>query len=144
MFDFLDTIVPAGKNKVKISKIDLDIKEGTINLEAEARNGFEALEVFKKTIAATVLKYNNEDGDAQDPIDVASEITDSDVVFSTSSSDGKVLRFSISFVYAPEIFDPSAEDGKFVGPDKQNATDSARSVPKSLFTDGVKSDEEEQ
>lgn len=142
VFDLLTTIIPDGDNEVKISKIDLDTEEGTIGIEAEAKNGFEALEVFKKTIASTTLQYSV-DGEKMEPVPIAVNIQSTDVSLSESSEGGKVLRFSISFEYAEELFSPTSENGKIIAPDKQNATDSAKSVPKSLFTDSVKKEDKE-
>jgi len=141
-FDLLTTIVPGGDNVVAISKADLDVKEGTITIEAEAENGYEALEVFKKTIAATTLQYSADDG-VREPLPIATNITDKDRTFGESIDGGKVLRFTLSFEYAPELFASSTVNGRINAPNKQNATDSAKAVPKSLFTDSVKDDNEE-
>ena len=50
IFDIISTVVPQGENKVSISSLSLDTEENTITIEGEATNGYEALEVFKKTI----------------------------------------------------------------------------------------------
>ncbi|HCR56010.1 TPA: hypothetical protein DIV49_03480 [Candidatus Saccharibacteria bacterium] len=133
IFDILKTIVPEGKNTVAISSVKLDTEEGTITLEAEASNGYEALEVFKKTIAETTFSYS-EGGDIQNPINIATEISDGQRRYAEDSDGNRVLRFTLSFAYAEELFLPTSERGQINAPDKQNATDSATGVPKSLFT----------
>ncbi len=133
IFDILSTIVPEGKNTVAISSVKLDTEEGTITLEAEASNGYEALEVFKKTIAETTFSFS-QDGDLQEPINIATEISDGQRRYAEDSDGNRVLRFTMSFAYSEELFLPTSERGQINAPDKQNATDSATGVPKSLFT----------
>ena len=136
LFDLATTIVPGGNNEVAISKIDLDVEAGTITLDAEAKNGYEALEVFKKTLAATNFTYTAADQPAA-TVPVASDIQDQERNFGENASGNRVLRFTMSFTYAKELFTPNLTSGSIVAPTKQNATDSAKSVPKNLFTDSA-------
>ncbi len=53
MLDVLTATIPSDKNKVKITTANLNTEDKTIVIEGEAENGYEALEVFKKTIADT-------------------------------------------------------------------------------------------
>ncbi|HEY0965222.1 MAG TPA: hypothetical protein VGE13_01960 [Candidatus Saccharimonadales bacterium] len=135
LFALLSKIAPNGVNTVQFSKTSLNVEEDTITLEASAKNDFEALEVFKKTLAATQYVYT-QDGQKK-TVNVASDIQDSDRSFGENSEGQSVLRFTLSFVYAPEIFQPDFASGEIVTPKKQNATDSKKGVPNTLFTDGA-------
>lgn len=141
LFDILTTTVPTGKNKVAISKLYLDREENTIDIEGSAPNGYEALEVFKKTIAQTTFEYA-EGGEKKPAINIASEIADGDRNFGEDSEGNNVLRFSLSFSYPDELFSATSENGRIIAPNKQNVTDSVLGVPKSLFTDGAREENE--
>lgn len=137
LFDLMVKVVPDGDNNVRFSAIEVDAEEGVITLNAEAKNGYEALEVFKKTLGATKFRYK-EDGQ-QKTVDVASDIQDLERSFGDTEKGDRVLRFSLSFVYAPEIFtaEYAETDIEIIAPTRQNATDSKKGVPDSLFTNGV-------
>ncbi len=135
LFDIISVTVPEGKNAVTIKRLAFKSEESTIDIEAEATNGYEALEVFKKTIGQTTFQYNV-DGEAQEPVKIATAITDGERRYSEDDQGRQVLRFSISFTYTEEMFKPDSEDGRIVGPNKQKATDSAQGVPTSLFSSG--------
>lgn len=135
VFDIISTVVPTGDNSVSISRFQLDAAENTISIEGQASNGYAALEAFKKTIAKTTFEYV-QDGVRQTGLHIASDITDGDQRYGESSDGKRVLRFSLSFTYPTELFAPTSEQGRIVAPNKQNATDSAVGVPKSLFTNG--------
>ncbi len=132
LFDIISVTVPEGKNAVTIKRLAFKAEDSIIDIEAEATNGYEALEVFKKTIGQTTFQYNV-DGKAQKPLKIATAITDGERRYSEDNQGRQVLRFSISFTYPEEMFKPDSEDGRIVGPNKQTATDSAQGVPTSLF-----------
>lgn len=138
LFDMLVTIIPSGKNTISYSTLELDAEEGVVTIEAEAPNGYEALEVFKKTINQTRFEYRTKDMRPQDKPNsvsiIAAPIVDGDRSYGQNSQNQRVLRFTLSFEYAPELFSTESKNGEFIAPEKQNATDSARGVPKSLFT----------
>lgn len=135
LFTLMTKIVPEGDNKVQFSAIDVNAEEGTITLSAEAKNGYEALEVFKKTLAATKVAYT-QDGQKEEVL-VASDIQDIERNFGETEEGDRVLRFSVSFVYASEIFTADHENVEIVAPTRQNATDSKKGVPDTLFTDST-------
>jgi hypothetical protein len=139
LFDVLAVIVPPtdNKNTVSISTLKLDTDEGTVTMEAEAANGYEALEVFKKTIAQTNFSYKQEGQDDFTSVKLASDLVDGERSYGQNSRGDRVLRFTLTFSYAPELFKTSSKAGKIIGPDKQIATDSANGVPTSLFVDGA-------
>lgn len=142
LFDIISTTVPEGENRVSVSRIALDSEENTISLEGEATNGYEALEVFKKTIGLTTFSYN-EDGEAQEPVKIAESILDGERRYGEDADGNRVLRFSLSFTYPDQLFAQTSEQGKIIAPDRQNATDSAKGVPKSLFTNSALTEETE-
>lgn len=135
LFDIISVTVPEGKNAVTIKRLAFKSEDSMIDIEAEATNGYEALEVFKKTIAQTTFQYNV-DGKAQKPIKIATSIADGERRYSEDDQGRQVLRFSLSFTYPEEMFKPDSENGRIVGPNKQTATDSAQGVPTSLFSSG--------
>lgn len=135
LFDIISVTVPEGKNAVTIKRLAFKSDTSTIDIEGEATNGYEALEVFKKTINRTTFQYNV-DGRAQKPLKIATSIVDGERRFSEDNQGRQVLRFSLSFTYPTEMFKPDSENGRIVGPDKQRVTDSAVGVPTSLFTTG--------
>lgn len=142
LFDIISTTVPEGENKVLVSRISLDDEENLISIEGEASNGYEALEVFKKTIALTTFSYN-ENGEAKDPVKIADSILDGERRYGEDGDGNRVLRFSLSFTYPDELFSQTSEQGRIIAPDRQNATDSAKGVPSSLFTNRESTEETE-
>jgi len=135
LFDIVGTIVPAGENQIKITRLSLDSEENTVNIEAEATNGYEAMEVFKKTLAQTTFQYSKDDK-GQKPLKIATGISEGDRRYGENADGQRVLRFDLTFTYPDELFSPDSLDGKIIAPTQQRATDSTQGVPASLFTDG--------
>ena len=135
LFDILSVVVPSGDNAVKITRLNLKSEENTIELEAEAANGYEAMEVFKKTLAETTFHYN-EDGKAAEPENIALSISEGERIYGEDSEGNKVLRFTLSFTYSEKLFDSTITDGKVVAPNQQRATDSTQGIPESIFSGG--------
>lgn len=135
LFDILTVVVPTGENAVDITRLNFDSEENIIEIEAQARNGYEAMEVFKKTLAQTKFHYNQDDKAAK-PINIATGISEGERTYGEDSERNRVLRFTISFEYPDELFDATITDGKVVGPDTQRATDSSQGIPASLFSGG--------
>lgn len=131
VFDVLDTINPPEPNDIQVTNIALDSETNTISLEAQAQGGYSALEVFKKTINATQFEYVT-DGERQS-IPLTDSVSDSDRTLGQDANGATVLRFSLSFTYPDELFSRTARDARIVAPEKTNATDSFRGVPRSLF-----------
>ena len=132
LFDILTTINPPDPNTVAITNIALDSEAKTIKLEAQAKNGYPALEVFKKTIQATKFTYT-QDGEKQS-VALADQMSDSDRSYGEDASGAKVLRFTLTFVYPDLLFSRTAKDAVIVAPERSNVTDSFLGVPESLFT----------
>lgn len=132
IFDVLTTINPPEPNNVSITNLSLDSSEKTITIEAQAVNGYPALDVFKKTINATTFQFT-QDGEKQS-VALASNMSDSDRSYGEDASGAKVLRFTLSFTYPDELFAKTAQSAAIVAPTRKNATDSYLGVPQSLFT----------
>ncbi|HEU5121809.1 MAG TPA: hypothetical protein VFT59_03105 [Candidatus Saccharimonadales bacterium] len=140
IFDILDAINPPAPNNVSITKLTLDSDESLITVEAQAANGYPALEVFKKTIEATKFEYT-QDGEKQS-VALATSMNDSDRSYGEDASGAKVLRFTLSFTYPEELFSRTAQNATIVAPTKTNVTDSFLGVPQSLFTQRATDTEE--
>lgn len=132
LFDILTTINPPEPNNIAITKLTLDSETSSVTVEGQAVNGYPALEVFKKTIAATKFEYSR-DGESQS-VPLATEISDSERSYGENASGIKVLRFTLVFGYSEELFSRTAENAIIVAPGRTNVTDSFVGVPKSLFT----------
>jgi len=138
LFDILTVIIPTDENKVDIGRLAFDGEDSTIELEVEAKNGYEAMEVFKKTLAQTKFSYVSEG----EPLmkNIASSINLGDPNYGEDSEGNRILRFTISFTYSEELFDATVTNGKIIGPTRQQATDSTKGVPASLFSSGGESE----
>lgn len=137
LFDVLNATIPTDKNKVSLTTVNIDAETKTITLEGQASNGYEALEVFKKTIAGTKFSYL-QDGDKEKTImPVATEISDSERSYGESSTGERVLRFKLALTYPDELFASTTKSISINPPQSKDATDSTNSVPTSLFTDPV-------
>ena len=132
LFDILTTINPPEPNNVAITKLSLSSADSSITVQAQAVNGYPALEVFKKTIAATKFEYTK-DGQSQS-IPLATGISDSERSYGENAAGAKVLRFTLVFTYPQELFSRTVQNATIVAPTKSNATDSFLGVPQSLFT----------
>lgn len=132
LFDILTTINPPAPNNVAITKLMLDSDDSTITIEAQAVNGYPALEVFKKTISATKLEYTEDN--KKKSVELATGISDSERSYGENASGAKVLRFTLVFKYPEALFARTSQSAVVVAPDKTNVTDSFLGVPQSLFT----------
>ncbi len=130
IFDLLNVIIPPPPNDVKLSDLSIDSSAKTITINGQATNSYAAVEVFKKTIEGAKIKF-----DTDQELSLASNISISNTSYGEDSSGTKVLRFTISFEYAPELFSSTIKKVSIVVTTKGNATDSYLSVPKSFFTD---------
>lgn len=129
IFDFLKAVVPKAPNDVAYSSLIIDAANSTISIDGQAVNGYSAVEIFRKTIESSIVKFDGSDG-----IPIASEVKTSNLSYGEDTSGEKVLRFTLNFVYAPELFSPGSKNASVVIPNRgSNATDSYLGVPNSLF-----------
>ena len=132
IFDILTTINPPAPNTVAITTLTLDSVAKTIKIEAQAVNGYSALDVFKKTIEATTFQYTQNGQQVSVPL--SSNMSDSDRSYGEDTTGAQVLRFTLTFNYPDLLFSRTAQNAQVVAPTQTNATDSFLGVPQSLFT----------
>ena len=137
IFDLLSAVIPPIPNNILISTLTVDSDAGLITIEGQAPNSYAAVEVFRKTIEGATVKYTDSNN-AKKEVTLASSVSTSNTSYGEDSSGSKVLRFTISFVYAHELFSPSSKNVSVVITTKGNATDSYLGVPKSIFVNRAK------
>ena len=133
IFSVLQAIIPPAPNDVKVSSLVIDAETNTITFEGQTPT-YPSLEAFKKTIAAANIRYNDEE-DKQQDVTLASDLSISNISYGEDSSGAKVLRFTVSFAYAEELFSPKVLNPTIVLINGGNVTDSYLGIPKSIFTD---------
>jgi len=142
VFDFLSAVIPPAPNEVQVSTLKVDAETDTITLEGQTPT-YPSLETFKKTIDAAHVRYNDADG-KQQQIVLASDLSLTNISFGEDATGKKVLRFTVSFTYAEELFSPSVANPVIVLINGGNVTDSYVGIPKSIFTDRAADTEEMQ
>lgn len=135
VFDMLSAVTPVGANSVQFSQITVDSDTGTIRLEGQT-NAYDSMEVFKKTVDSAVIVYS--DNGEPKTVDLASDISTSDVSYGEDASGQKVLRFVLTFTYPVELFSPTVVAPVFKLSFDGNVTDSYLGIPKGLFTERAK------
>jgi Tfp pilus assembly protein PilN len=136
IFNVLAAIIPPTPNDIKVSTLAIDATAGTIVIEGQAANSYAAVEVFKKTIEVAKVKFT-EDGETKE-VPLASNVSTGETSYGEDSTGSKVLRFSMTFTYAPELFSPASTNLSVLISTNGNATDSYLGVPKSIFVDRAK------
>lgn len=131
LFDILGEIDPPAPNNITIANVNLSIESSTVSIEGYAPGGFAALEVFKKTVEATNVDYRSADG-AQS-VSLAENFNIEETSYGENSDGIRVLRFSVNFTYRPEVLSYDAVSLSIKPPHRENATDSYRRLPQSLF-----------
>lgn len=142
LFDLLTAISPesSNKNAINVSKLSLDSENHLVTIEAQAKNGYEALEAFKKTIKATNVTYLDNQEEVTTPL--TDTVADGDRSYGEDANNRKVLRFTISFEYPENLLATTTTNVKISAPKSQiNVTDSKINVPSSLFSERVNSKE---
>lgn len=133
IFDVLLAIIPPVPNDIQISDLAVDSTAGTITMQGQAANSYAAAEIFRKTIEGAKVKYTSDAGDQA--VALASNVSTGDTSYGEDASGAKVLRFTLSFTYAKELFAPSSKNATVVIATQGNVTDSYLGVPKSIFVD---------
>jgi Tfp pilus assembly protein PilN len=132
IFNVLAAIIPPAPNNVQVSTLTIDSSTSTVSIEGQAANSYAAVEVFKKTIEGAQVKYTNS-GSTQE-VALASNVSTTNTSYGEDSTGAKVLRFTLSFNYATQLFTPSSTNLTVVITTNGNATDSFLGVPTSVFT----------
>ncbi len=136
IFDVLQTIIPPAPNDVQVSTLTVDSSVNQVTIEGQAANSYAAVEVFKKTIEGAQIKYS--DGTTNQSVALASNVSTGNTSYGEDSTGAKVLRFTLTFDYATELFSPLSKNVTVVIANQGNATDSYLGVPKSIFVDRAK------
>lgn len=136
VFDLIKVIIPPAPNNVQISDMVVNPENTTITINGQAKNSYEALEVFKKIIEGAMVKYTDSNKENKEVV-LASSINTGNSSYGEDSSGQKVLRFTLSFVYAPELFSQETKNTVVHIVNGGNVTDSYLSIPK-IFTDRAK------
>lgn len=134
IFDLLNAVIPPAPNNVQISDMTVDSRTNTITINGQASGSYAAVEVFKKTLAGAKVKFTDIDKKTL-KVTLASDISTSNTSYGEDSTGVKVLRFTLSFTYADELFSPGSKNVSTIITTTGNATDSYLGVPKSIFTD---------
>lgn len=132
LFPLLDVINPASPNNITVSSVNVDSESNQITIDAQAVNGYEAAEVFKKTILGTMISTND-----QDPLPLTTSVVDSNMGIFQDSTGKRILGFTFTFKYHPALFEVSSGNTLIQRPGISNVTDSYLRVPEGLFRDRV-------
>lgn len=145
IFDVIASVAPESDddNPIQYSNVVVDTSTSTVSVEAQTPR-FNGLDAFKKTIEATEFEFTTGDNEERTTVPLASNISIASQSYGQDSSGGHVLTFSLSFTYPEELLSPSSENARIITPDKTNATDSFRGIPKSLFTQKAQTEETEE
>ena len=133
IFDVLQAIIPPAPNAIQISDLTIDAPSSTITIDGQAANSYAAVEVFKKTIEGALVKYTT--AGTSNSVGLASNVSTSNTSYGEDATGTKVLRFTLSFSYAPELFSALSTNTTVTITAQGNATDSFLGVPKSIFVD---------
>lgn len=147
VFNVIAATNPSEPNNVKTSTIDLDTSAQTLTIEAQTLGGYQALETYNKTLAATWFGYTTEGTSERVGVPLASEIVFSNVGYARDPQGQRVLSFTVTFKYAVELFQPASQNGRLGDEDcakssdpgqdcrggSVNVTDSYVGIPRTLF-----------
>lgn len=142
VFGLLNAITPEPPNDIGLSNLNLDTEQNLITIEGQAENSYTAVEIFQKTIEGAQIRYTDQNGEVQE-VQLASEFNTSNTSYGEDASGRKVLRFTLSFVYDPQLFAFNAQDAEIVITTTGNVTDSRLGVPDSIFVERANDLEEE-
>ena len=137
IFDVIAAINPPAPNDIKISDLTVNPESESIIINGQASNSYNAVETFKKTINGAMFRYTDSNKEKQE-VPLASDISTSDTSYGEDSTNTKVLRFTITFKYANELFALNSNNASIAIAIDGNVTDSYLGVPKSVFTDAAK------
>lgn len=135
LFDVLSAVIPPAPNSVQVSNVSLDAETSTLTLEGQTK-AYDSMEVFKKTLDSSLIVFT-QDGTEQQ-IKLASDISTTNISYGENSEGNKVLRFTLSFKYADELFSAKVPAVTFKLSVNGNVTDSYLGIPKSIFTEKAK------
>ena len=132
VFDVLAAVIPPAPNNVQVSGLMINAEAKQITIEGQTR-AFDVLEIFKKTIDGAVITFK-QDGEDQEA-KLATNISTSDISYGEDSTGAKVLRFTMRFTYADQLFSPTVPGVVVKLTNQGNVTDSFLGLPKSIFAE---------
>jgi len=141
IFNLLNNIIPAATppnlSDILVSSVKVNSETQSISIDGQSISGYSGLEIFKKTIGGAGIKYTGSDNK---PLvtTLASDVSTTDVSYGEDTSGSRVLRFTINFTYAEELFSLASKDATVVITINGDVTDSYQGVPRSIFTDRAK------
>jgi len=130
LFDVLSAVIPPAPNAVSISLLTLNTEGSTVSLEGQT-NAYDSMEVFKKTIDSSIIVYTQDGTEKQ--VKLATDISTTDIGYGEDAEGRKVLNFSLSFKYPPELFSAAIPVITIKLSVNGNVTDSYIGIPKSIF-----------
>lgn len=130
IFDVLSAVIPPAPNNVQVSNLLIDAAQSQISIEGQTR-AFDVLEIFKKTVDGAVVTYK--DGSDTAEVKLATDISTTDISYGEDTSGAKVLRFTLRFTYAEQLFSPTVPGIVIKLTNQGNVTDSYLGLPKSIF-----------
>lgn len=133
VLDLLVAVNPSAPNQVSFSSFKFNAENSTIHIDAQAAGGFVAADVFKKTIQKATFTYQIDGESNVQTIPLVADVLLSNLSYGEDVTGAKVLRFSADLEYSPELFAATSQNVRIVRPDHQNATDSHKYLPASLF-----------
>lgn len=144
-FDMLQAVTPVDDNKqpmIRISQVDVANTSNAetggsprITIQGQTAT-YSSMEVFKKTVDSAIVEYN--DNGEMKSAKLASNIGTSDVSYGADAENNKVVRFTLSFSFAPELFSSEVTAPVIKLSVNGNVTDSYLGIPKSIFTERAK------
>lgn len=144
LFVVINAINPAEPDSVTFSSVKLDPASKIVTLEGSAAGGYPAVEALKKTIESTKFEYTAKGSDQNTSEPLASSVGIENTSLGEDNSGAKVIRFTINFEYAEDLFVNTVSNAKIVSPTaKIDVTDSKIRVPESLFQ-AANDDQEQQ
>ncbi len=135
LFDVLAAVIPPAPNSVALSQATVDVESSTIGLEGQTR-AYDSMEVFKKTLGSAIIVYTVDGTEKQ--VNLASNISTTNISYGEDASGTKVVRFTISFVYSKDLFASTIGSVAIKLSVNGNVTDSYLGLPKSIFTERAK------
>lgn len=148
VFDMISAITPRGDDSVAFSQITVgqtppdptadpttaaETTGGQVYLEGQT-TGYDAMEVFKKTVANTSIEYT-QDGETK-TVPLATNISTGDTSYGEDADKRKVFRFTLTFDYPAELLAPTSKAVSFKLNINGNVTDSYLGIPR--FTERAK------
>lgn len=150
MNQIISAIHTKGANEVQFSSVNYNPSTRTVTIEGQTKNGYSALEGFKKTVRETKILYREtakketctiaQAENGEDDCIIANLVADGEDVNVTESSlaedesGEKVLRFSVNFNLNEKALVFETKNFAVKSPSKKEVTDSKTVISDDIFT----------